>query len=69
METLNTSGLTLSVVISGLEKYTEYEVGVSAVTVGEGPIASDVVRTDSDGKCTLLYSLVPMPSSLFNVTQ
>ena len=45
---MNTSDL--SVEIADLEKYTEYEVRVSAVTVEEGPSASDIVRTDSDGK-------------------
>ena len=41
----------LSITIAGLDKYTLYEVQVSAVTVAEGPSASVLVRTDSDGKC------------------
>lgn len=48
VQTLNTSGL--SIEIGGLERYTEYEVRVSAVTVEEGLADFDVVRTDSDGK-------------------
>ena len=45
---MNTSGL--SVVITGLDEFTLYEVRVSAVTVEEGPQAVVPVRTDSDGK-------------------
>ena len=48
VQSVNTSGL--SVVIGGLERYTEYEVSVSAVTVEEGVSNSVIVRTDSDGK-------------------
>ena len=46
---MNTSDL--SVIIGGLEIYTEYNVTVSAVTILEGPSASMIVRTDSDGEC------------------
>lgn len=39
----------LEIVIAGLNKYTLYQVVVSAVTIAEGPAASVSVRTDSDG--------------------
>ena len=39
-----------SVDIIRLEKFTEYDVEVRAVTVAEGPPATVTVRTDSDGE-------------------
>ena len=41
-------------VIVGLDKYTLYEVSVSAMTVAEGPAGSVQVRTDSDGELVAL---------------
>ena len=38
--------------LSGLEKFTFYNVSVQAFTVGSGPINFTVVRTDSDGEFT-----------------
>ena len=40
-----------SVDITQLEKFTEYDVVVRAVTVAEGPPATVTVRTDSDSEC------------------
>ena len=40
-----------SVIITGLEEFTYYNVSVGAATVnGTGPFTSVVERTDSDGK-------------------
>ena len=36
--------------LTGLQKFTFYDVSVQAFTVGSGPTVSTVVRTDSDGK-------------------
>ena len=40
--------------LAGLQKFTFYNVSVQAFTVGSGPIAYTVVRTDSDGEFTNL---------------
>ena len=39
-----------SVELTGLEKFTFYNVSVQAFTVGSGPINFTVVQTDSDGE-------------------
>ena len=41
---------TTSVELTGLEKFTFYNVSVQAFTVGSGPIDFTVVQTDSDGE-------------------
>ena len=42
--------------LTGLQKFTFYDVSVQAFTVGSGPTVSTVVRTDSDGKlCKLTF--------------
>lgn len=48
VQSVNTSEL--SIMIGDLERYTEYMVSVSAVTVEEGVSSLVIVRTDSDGK-------------------
>ncbi len=43
--------------LMGLEKFTMYNVSVSASTViGPGPVAMDTVITLSDSECNLLYN-------------
>jgi len=42
--------------LTGLQKFTFYNVSVQAFTVGSGPTVSTVVRTDSDGKlCVWIF--------------
>jgi len=42
--------------LTGLQKFTFYDVSVQAFTVGSGPTVSTVVQTDSDGKlCKLTF--------------
>ena len=43
----NTTTLTIDM----LDNYTVYEVNVSAVTVGVGPAATEMERTDENGEC------------------
>ena len=44
-----------SLVLTELEKYTEYNITVHANTInGSGPGVSTVVRTDSESKCVSL---------------
>ena len=45
-----------SIDLTGLQKFTFYNVSVQAFTVGSGPAVSTVVQTDSDGK--LVYGPV-----------
>ena len=53
-ETDFVSGTTID--LTGLQKFTFYNVSVQAFTVGSGPTVSTVVRTDSDGKlCKLTF--------------
>ena len=39
-----------SIDLTGLQKFTFYNVSVQAFTVGSGPVVSTVIQTDSDGK-------------------
>jgi hypothetical protein len=56
IESIN-SGSTLTKVLTGLDKYTEYEFQVLAFTsVGDGPKSSlETMRTMEDGKKVFLY--------------
>ena len=47
----STSGSTLSIELSGLERFSEYRISVAASTsIGVGPNVSITVTTDTDGK-------------------
>ena len=41
---------TLNTVVTDLDNYTVYMISVTAVTVGEGPVATLSQRTDENGK-------------------
>ena len=50
-------GLVLNYTVGNLDKWTNYEVRVRAVTVGPGPFSKKViVRTDEDGRSVLFFA-------------
>ena len=57
-------GTVLSKTITGMEKYTEYDIQVSAFTyAGEGPKSSAVTeRTSQDGKTCLVNVRIETPT-------
>ena len=58
--TINSTS-TLKKVVTGLDKYTEYEFQVLAFTaVGDGPANKKTKRTKEDGEETELYTVLPI---------